>query len=76
MGGIGAAMASPRGGAALLRVILGGDAMRAIDQWGWTERAERWNGRLAMLGFVIALAMELLTGQGVLHQLSLMLPHR
>ena len=69
-------MASPRGGAALLRVTLGGDGMRAIDQWGWTERAERWNGRLAMLGFVIALAMELLTGQGVLHQLSLMLPHR
>jgi len=57
-------------------VTLGGDAMRAIEHWGWTEQAERWNGRLAMLGFVIALAMELLTGQGVLHQLSLMLPHR
>jgi hypothetical protein len=45
-------------------------------QWGWTEGAERWNGRLAMLGFVIALATELLTGQGVIHQISALLPHR
>ncbi|MFM7574953.1 MAG: high light inducible protein, partial [Snowella sp.] len=27
---------------------------------------ETWNGRLAMLGFVIGLATELLTGQGIL----------
>jgi hypothetical protein len=45
-------------------------------QWGWTDAAERWNGRLAMLGFVIALATELLTGQGVIHQLSALFPHR
>jgi hypothetical protein len=76
MGRNAAALSAHRGGMALLRVTLGGDAMRAIEHWGWTEQAERWNGRLAMLGFVIALAMELLTGQGVLHQLSLMLPHR
>jgi|LakMenEpi03Aug12_release.lakeMendotaPanAssembly.Ray.scaffolds.fasta_scaffold03669_25 hypothetical protein len=76
MGRNAAGLSAHRGGMALLRVILGGDAMRAIEHWGWTEQAERWNGRLAMLGFVIALAMELLTGQGVLHQLSLMLPHR
>jgi hypothetical protein len=76
MGRNAAGLSAHRGGMALLRLTLGGDAMRAIEHWGWTEQAERWNGRLAMLGFVIALAMELLTGQGVLHQLSLMLPHR
>ena len=42
-------------------------------QWGWTEASERWNGRLAMLGFVIALATELLTGQGVIHQITALL---
>ncbi|MEY3866262.1 MAG: hypothetical protein RLZZ338_153 [Cyanobacteriota bacterium] len=39
---------------------------------GFTEFAETWNGRLAMLGFVIGLATELLTGQGILSQLGLM----
>ena len=33
--------------------------------------AETWNGRLAMLGFVIGLATELLTGQGILSQIGL-----
>ena len=39
---------------------------------GFTQFAETWNGRLAMLGFVIGLAIELLTGQGILSQLGLM----
>jgi hypothetical protein len=39
---------------------------------GFTEFAETWNGRLAMLGFVVGLATELLTGQGILSQLGLM----
>ncbi len=39
---------------------------------GFTAFAETWNGRLAMLGFVIGLATELLTGQGILAQLGLM----
>lgn len=39
---------------------------------GFTEFAETWNGRLAMLGFLIGLATELLTGQGILSQLGLM----
>ncbi len=39
---------------------------------GFTAFAETWNGRLAMLGFVIGLATELLTGQGILSQLGLM----
>ena len=34
---------------------------------GFTEYAEKLNGRLAMIGFVSALAIELISGQGVLH---------
>ena len=32
---------------------------------------ETWNGRLAMMGFVIGLGTELLTGQGILNQIGL-----
>jgi hypothetical protein len=35
--------------------------------WGFTSGAENWNGRLAMIGFVAALTIELVSGQGVLH---------
>lgn len=41
-------------------------------KFGFTQFAENWNGRLAMLGFVIGLATEYLTGQGILSQLGLM----
>ncbi len=41
-------------------------------KFGFTQFAETWNGRLAMLGFVIGLATELLTGQGILSQVGLM----
>ncbi len=34
------------------------------------KRAERLNGRLAMLGFLIGVAIEALTGQGILQQLA------
>jgi hypothetical protein len=39
---------------------------------GFTQFSETWNGRLAMMGFVIGLATEFLTGQGILSQLGLM----
>jgi hypothetical protein len=39
---------------------------------GFTRFAEDWNGRLAMLGFVIGLATEFITGQGILTQIGLM----
>ena len=41
-------------------------------KFGFTEVAENWNGRLAMLGFAIGIATELLTGHGILSQLGLM----
>ena len=43
----------------------------ASSRFGFSAFAETWNGRLAMLGFVIGLATELLTGQGILSQLGL-----
>ena len=41
------------------------------SRFGFVQFAESWNGRLAMLGFVIGLATELLTGQGILQQIGL-----
>ena len=40
-------------------------------KFGFSSFAEQWNGRLAMMGFVIGLGTELLTGQGILHQIGL-----
>jgi hypothetical protein len=40
-------------------------------RFGFVAFAETWNGRLAMLGFVIGLATEVLTGQGILSQIGL-----
>ena len=37
-------------------------------RFGFVNFAETWNGRLAMLGILIGLTTELLTGQGVLVQ--------
>ncbi len=42
------------------------------NRFGFTGFAETWNGRLAMLGFIIGVATELLTGQSILSQLGLM----
>lgn len=41
------------------------------SRFGFVSFAETWNGRLAMLGFVIGLATEVLTGQGILAQIGL-----
>lgn len=41
-------------------------------KFGFTEFAETWNGRLAMLGFAIGLVTEYVTGQGILSQIGLM----
>ena len=44
---------------------------QSSGRFGFVEFAETWNGRLAMLGFVIGLGTELLTGQGILSQIGL-----
>ncbi|MBE9109085.1 high light inducible protein [Nodosilinea sp. LEGE 07298] len=41
-------------------------------KFGFVNFAETWNGRLAMLGFVIGVATEFLTGQGILSQIGIM----
>ncbi|MEM6836359.1 MAG: high light inducible protein [Cyanobacteria bacterium P01_C01_bin.120] len=46
--------------------------MEEQGKFGFTEFAENWNGRLAMLGFVVGIATELITGQGILAQLGIM----
>jgi ferrochelatase len=43
----------------------------STPRFGFVEFAETWNGRMAMMGFVIGLATELLTGQGILQQIGL-----
>ena len=44
----------------------------AMDsKFGFSSFAETWNGRLAMMGFIIGLGTELLTGQGILSQLGM-----
>ena len=40
-------------------------------RFGFVDFAETWNGRLAMMGFVIGLFTEVLTGQGILGQIGL-----
>ena len=39
---------------------------------GFTRFAEVWNGRLAMVGFLAAVIVEMMTGQGILGQLGIM----
>ena len=43
----------------------------AQPRFGFVNFAETWNGRLAMIGIVIGLGTELLTGQGILGQMGL-----
>ena len=43
----------------------------STSRFGFVAFAETWNGRLAMMGFVIGLGTEVLTGQSILHQIGL-----
>ncbi len=40
-------------------------------RYGFVNFAEIWNGRLAMLGILIGLTTEVLTGQGILTQIGI-----
>ena len=48
--------------------------MQLLRHWGFTEQAERWNGWLARLGFVIGLVTEWLTGRSVIAQVRMPWP--
>jgi hypothetical protein len=39
--------------------------------WGFHQRSELLNGRMAMLGFAIGVVLELVSGQGILQQIGL-----
>jgi hypothetical protein len=43
----------------------------AEPKFGFNDYAERLNGRAAMVGFILTLAIEYLTGQGLLSWLGL-----
>lgn len=36
-------------------------------KFGFSPQAEIWNGRLAQIGFLAAILIELFSGQGLLH---------
>nr|AIA21383.1 hypothetical chloroplast RF17 [Pyropia kanakaensis] len=40
--------------------------------WGFTDNAETWNGRFAMIGFIAAILIEVITGQGILYLIGIM----
>ena len=42
------------------------------SKFGFTNYAEIWNGRLAMIGFITAIVVEMNTGHGVLKQLGIL----
>ena len=50
--------------------FIQGDSERSIHM-EQLKRVELFNGRAAMLGFVIGVITEALTGQGILHQIGL-----
>ena len=40
-------------------------------RFGFVNFAETWNGRMAMLGILIGLGTELITGQSILRQIGI-----
>ena len=44
---------------------------KVSPRFGFVNYAEIWNGRLAMMGILIGLSTELLTGRGILTQIGL-----
>lgn len=51
--------------------VASSDSKIPYQRTGFVPFAESLNGRLAMLGFVIAIATEALSGKGILGQLGL-----
>jgi Chlorophyll A-B binding protein len=56
----------------LLWVLVMSNENRNSFIFGFTPQAEIWNGRFAMLGFVLLLVLESATGKGLLARLGMM----
>ena len=41
------------------------------ERFGFVYFAETWNGRMAMMGILIGLGTELITGQSILRQIGI-----
>ena len=41
------------------------------QRFGFVNFAETWNGRMAMMGILIGLGTELITGQSILRQIGI-----
>jgi len=41
------------------------------SRFGFVNLAETWNGRMAMMGILIGLGTELITGQSILRQIGI-----
>ena len=41
------------------------------SRFGFVNFAETWNGRMAMMGILIGLGTELITGQSILRQIGI-----
>ena len=42
-----------------------------LPRFGFVNFAETWNGRMAMMGILIGLGTELITGQSILRQIGI-----
>ena len=48
-----------------------GSSTETNKRYGWVPYAESWNGRLAMIGLVIGIFTEVITGQSIFTQIGL-----
>ena len=55
------------------KIVKNFNAMNEENQtrFGFVNFAETWNGRLAMMGILIGLGTELITGQSILRQIGI-----
>ena len=52
----------------IIKLIMNNDDQ---SRFGFVNFAETWNGRMAMMGILIGLGTELITGQSILRQIGI-----
>ena len=52
----------------MIQLIINNDNQ---PRFGFVNFAETWNGRMAMMGILIGLGTELITGQSILRQIGI-----